>query len=71
MRASAATRGAGTALGIAALRAGRLPGPELAVLALTSLACAELVAGLPDAAARLLAPTASPNSTTPPRHQNP
>ncbi|HEV2782770.1 MAG TPA: ATP-binding cassette domain-containing protein, partial [Actinophytocola sp.] len=41
-------------MGIAALRAGRLPGPELAVLALTPLATAELVAGLPDAAARLL-----------------
>jgi ATP-binding cassette subfamily C protein CydCD len=41
-------------LGIAALRQGRLPGPELAVLALTPLATAELVAGLPDAAARLL-----------------
>ena len=42
-------------LGIAALREGRLPGPELAVLALTPLATAELVAGLPEAAARLLA----------------
>ncbi len=44
-----------TAVGITALRAGILPGPALAVLALTPLACAELVAGLPDAAVRLLA----------------
>jgi ATP-binding cassette subfamily C protein CydCD len=43
------------ALGIAALRAGTLPGPALAVLALTPLAAAELVAGLPDAALRLVA----------------
>jgi ATP-binding cassette subfamily C protein CydCD len=41
-----------TALGVAALRAGVLPGPALAVLALTPLATAELVAGLPDAARR-------------------
>jgi ATP-binding cassette subfamily C protein CydCD len=41
-------------LGIVALQAGVLPGPELAVLALTPLAAAELVAGLPDAATRLL-----------------
>lgn len=41
-------------LGIAALREGRLAGPVLAVLALTPLAAAELVAGLPEAAARLL-----------------
>ncbi|TNC24804.1 thiol reductant ABC exporter subunit CydD [Amycolatopsis alkalitolerans] len=41
-------------LGIAALRAGRLPGPELAVLALTPLAAAELVAALPEAAQRFL-----------------
>ena len=47
-----------TALGIAAVRAGMLPGPALAVLALTPLAAAELVAGLPDAALRLV--TAAP-----------
>ncbi|WP_435157012.1 thiol reductant ABC exporter subunit CydD [Amycolatopsis sacchari] len=41
--------------GIAALRSGRLPGPELAVLALTPLATAELVAALPEAAQRFLA----------------
>jgi ATP-binding cassette subfamily C protein CydCD len=41
-----------TAIGVAALRAGSLPGPALAVLALTPLAAAELVAGLPDAARR-------------------
>lgn len=41
-------------LGIAALRQGRLPGPELAVLVLTPLATAELVAGLPDAVTRFL-----------------
>ncbi len=73
-RRSAFARGAGIAvgtlaigattvvclvLGIAALRQGRLPGPELAVLALTPLATAELVAGLPDAAARLLGATHS------------
>jgi ATP-binding cassette subfamily C protein CydCD len=68
-RRSTLARGAGTAvgtlaigattivcllLGITALRQGRLPGPELAVLALTPLATAELVAGLPDAVTRLL-----------------
>jgi ATP-binding cassette subfamily C protein CydCD len=42
-----------TALGIAAVRAGGLPGTALAVLALTPLAAAELVAALPDAARRL------------------
>jgi ATP-binding cassette subfamily C protein CydCD len=42
-----------TALGVAALRAGVLPGTALAVLALTPLATAELVAALPDAAMRL------------------
>jgi ATP-binding cassette subfamily C protein CydCD len=42
-----------TALGVAALRAGVLPGTALAVLALTPLATAELVAALPDAAQRL------------------
>ncbi len=41
-----------TAVGVAALGAGSLPGPALAVLALTPLATAELVAGLPDAARR-------------------
>src|SRR4051812_36040448 len=41
-----------TALGVSALRAGVLPGPALAVLALTPLATADLVAGLPDAARR-------------------
>ncbi|MGY1694692.1 thiol reductant ABC exporter subunit CydD [Geodermatophilus sp. SYSU D00814] len=41
-----------TALGVAALRAGSLEGPALAVLALTPLAAAELVAGLPEAARR-------------------
>src|SRR3954451_14270203 len=40
------------AIGVAVLRAGSLPGPALAVLALTPLATAELVAGLPDAARR-------------------
>ena len=45
---------AATAVGIAALRSGSLPGPALAVLALTPLALAEVVAGLPDAAVRLL-----------------
>ncbi len=53
-----ATTVALTALGIAAVRAGMLPGPALAVLALTPLAAAELVAGLPDAALRLV--TAAP-----------
>jgi ATP-binding cassette subfamily C protein CydCD len=42
-----------TALGVAALRAGTLPGTALAVIALTPLATAELVAALPDAAQRL------------------
>jgi ATP-binding cassette subfamily C protein CydCD len=49
-----ATSVAATAVGIVAVRAGVLPGPALAVLALTPLAAAELVAGLPDAAVRLL-----------------
>jgi ATP-binding cassette, subfamily C, bacterial CydCD len=43
-----------TALGVAALWAGVLPGTALAVLALTPLATAELVAALPDAAHRLV-----------------
>ncbi|TCK22338.1 thiol reductant ABC exporter subunit CydD [Pseudonocardia endophytica] len=42
------------AAGLVALRAGTLPGPALAVLVLTPLALAEVVAGLPDAAVRLL-----------------
>ncbi|MBN9743201.1 glutathione/cysteine ABC transporter permease/ATPase [Amycolatopsis sp. A1MSW2902] len=41
-------------LGILAVRAGTLSGPALAVLALTPLATAELVAGLPESAQRLL-----------------
>jgi len=41
-----------TAIGVAALRTGSLAGPALAVLALTPLATAELVAGLPEAARR-------------------
>jgi ATP-binding cassette subfamily C protein CydCD len=45
---------AATAVGIIAVRAGLLPGPTLAVLALTPLALADVVAGLPDAAVRLL-----------------
>jgi ATP-binding cassette subfamily C protein CydCD len=45
---------AATAVGIVAVRAGVLPGPALAVLALTPLALADVVAGLPDAAVRLL-----------------
>ncbi|MBW0115087.1 thiol reductant ABC exporter subunit CydC, partial [Pseudonocardia abyssalis] len=49
-----ATSVAATAVGIAAVRAGTLPGPALAVLALTPLAMADVVAGLPDAAVRLL-----------------
>ncbi|MDX6584466.1 MAG: ATP-binding cassette, subfamily bacterial CydCD, partial [Solirubrobacterales bacterium] len=49
-----ATSVGATAVGIAALGAGTLPGPALAVLALTPLALAEVVAGLPDAAVRLL-----------------
>ncbi len=43
-----------TAIGVAAVRAGTLPGPALAVLALTPLATAELVATLPEAALTLL-----------------
>ncbi len=43
------------AVGIVALRAGDLSGTTLAVLALTPLATAELVAALPDAALRLAA----------------
>ena len=54
MLAIGATSVAATAVGIVAVRAGILPGPALAVLALTPLAAAELVAGLPDAAVRLL-----------------
>ena len=42
------------ALGVVALRSGALSGPALAVLALTPLAIAEVVAGLPEAAQRLL-----------------
>ncbi|WP_410622899.1 thiol reductant ABC exporter subunit CydD [Amycolatopsis sp. cmx-8-4] len=42
------------ALGILAVRAGAVSGPALVVLALTPLATAELVAGLPEAAQRLL-----------------
>ena len=68
-RRSAVRRGLGTAiatlgvglaswmclaLGIVAVRAGTIPGAALAVLALTPLATAELVAGLPEAAQRLL-----------------
>jgi ATP-binding cassette subfamily C protein CydCD len=49
-----ATSVAALAVGTAALRAGLLPGPALAVLALTPLACADVVAGLPEAAVRLL-----------------
>jgi ATP-binding cassette subfamily C protein CydCD len=45
---------AATAAGIVAVRAGLLPGPTLAVVALTPLALADVVAGLPDAAVRLL-----------------
>ncbi|WP_216215254.1 thiol reductant ABC exporter subunit CydD [Amycolatopsis aidingensis] len=41
-------------LGIIALGSGTITGPELAVLALTPLATAELVAGLPEAAQRLV-----------------
>jgi len=41
-------------IGIAALRAGTLTGPALAVLALTPLALADIVAILPDAAVRLI-----------------
>jgi ATP-binding cassette subfamily C protein CydCD len=46
---------AGLVLGAIAVRAGSLPGPVLAVLVLTPLAVTELLAGLPDAAVRLLA----------------
>ncbi|WP_020658967.1 thiol reductant ABC exporter subunit CydD [Amycolatopsis benzoatilytica] len=42
------------ALGVLAVHAGAISGPALAVLALTPLAAAELVTGLPDAAQRLL-----------------
>ncbi|WP_328457830.1 thiol reductant ABC exporter subunit CydD [Amycolatopsis sp. NBC_00438] len=48
------TSSACLALGIVAVRAGTIPGPALAVLALLPLATAELVAGLPEAAQRLL-----------------
>lgn len=41
-------------VGAAAVHAGALAGPALAVLVLTPLACADVVAGLPDAAVRLL-----------------
>ncbi|ADJ47236.1 fused ATPase and permease components of ABC transport system [Amycolatopsis mediterranei S699] len=47
------------ALGILAVHAGTIPGPALAVLALVPLATAELVAGLPEAAQRLLGAAAS------------
>ncbi len=49
-----ATAVAATAVGITALRDGTLPGPALALLALTPLALADVVVGLPDAAVRLL-----------------
>lgn len=49
-----ATAVAATAVGITALRDGNLPGPALALLALTPLALADVVVGLPDAAVRLL-----------------
>ena len=55
MLAIGATSVALTALGIGALRSGQLPGPALAVLALTPLALADVVASLPEAAVRLLA----------------
>ncbi|MEJ2863148.1 thiol reductant ABC exporter subunit CydD [Actinomycetospora flava] len=42
-----------TALGLAALGSGGLAGTALAVLALVPLACADVVAGLPEAATRL------------------
>ena len=54
MLALGLTSVAATAVGVAALRTGALPGPALAVLALTPLALADVVAGLPDAAVRLL-----------------
>jgi ATP-binding cassette subfamily C protein CydCD len=41
-------------LGVAAFAQGRISGPVIAVLALTPLALAEIVAGLPEAAVRLL-----------------
>ncbi len=50
-----ATSVVAAAVGIAAVRAGTLPGPALAVLALTPLALADVLVGLPDAAVRLLA----------------
>ncbi|GAA2558706.1 thiol reductant ABC exporter subunit CydD [Pseudonocardia hydrocarbonoxydans] len=49
-----ATSVAALTVGVAALRVGILPGPAIAVLALTPLALADVVAGLPDAAVRLL-----------------
>ncbi|WP_281690607.1 thiol reductant ABC exporter subunit CydD [Pseudonocardia thermophila] len=52
-----ATSVVATVVGIAALRAGQLPGPTLAVLALTPLALGDVVAALPDAAMRLLTAT--------------
>nr|WP_225956683.1 thiol reductant ABC exporter subunit CydD [Amycolatopsis lexingtonensis] len=47
------------ALGVLAVRAGTISGPALAVLALMPLATAELVAGLPEAAQRLLGASGS------------
>ena len=52
------------ALGILSVRAGTIPGPALAVLALTPLATAELVAGLPEAAQRLLGASGSARRLT-------
>ncbi|MCW0214146.1 MAG: thiol reductant ABC exporter subunit CydC [Pseudonocardia sp.] len=49
-----ATTVACTALGLLAHAEGRVAGPVIAVLALTPLALAEVVAGLPEAAVRLL-----------------
>ncbi|GAA4542217.1 thiol reductant ABC exporter subunit CydD [Pseudonocardia xishanensis] len=49
-----ATTVACTALGLVAFADGRIAGPVIAVLALTPLALAEVVAGLPEAAVRLL-----------------
>ena len=49
-----ATSAACAALGLAAFANGRLAGPAVAVLALTPLALAEVVAALPEAAVRLL-----------------
>ncbi|TQM36885.1 thiol reductant ABC exporter subunit CydD [Pseudonocardia cypriaca] len=69
LRRAATARGLGSGLGVlaigatsvaalavatSALRGGVLPGPAVAVLALTPLALADVVAGLPDAAVRLL-----------------